>query len=138
MTPFERDITIAFETYRHNRSMTHLCVALRYDVHSRDSYTDPHSKVRIPATVDIFTLDRDDDAANTVEVMGIYKDPIVIMVDLRGPSLQEQIPGWKHGTIHSPAQFAENPVINLKTQEAAQPPSSRLRVFGVIDGGLSL
>lgn len=138
MTPFERDLTIAFETHRHNRTLTHLCVALRYDVQSRFGYIDPNSKTHIPAHIDIFTLDHEDDAANTLHVMDIYKDPIVIMVNLRGPALQEQIPGWQPGTINFPAQFVADPAINLQTQEQpSQPPSAR-RVFGVIDGGLSL
>ena len=138
MTPFERSLQIEFEINRHNPSLTHLCVALRYNRHSPNDYTDPQSGMRLPATVDIFTLDCNDSPAETLHIMGVYKDPIVIMLDLRGPSVADQIPGWNPGTIAFPDKFAEQPVINLRTEPLPQQPPSPRRMLGVIDGGLSL
>lgn len=141
MTAFEHALLAQFEIQRRNTDHTHLCVALRYDLESPDNYIEPRTGYRIPASIDIFPLERGDDPVQTAELMAIYKDPIVIMLDLRGPSVAEQIPSWKPGTISFPAQFVQNPVLHMNTEPTPQPkqrPARTRPVFGVIDGGLSL
>ena len=138
MTPFERAVAIAFELHKGKPAHSHLFVTLDYD--KDGPYNAGTNGAKIPASLDIFPIDPDEDPMHCMEVarafFGAPRETVMIL-DLHGAPLAEQIPGWKPGTMATPDRFVGNPVLSISTNKM-QPRTSPHRVLGVIDGGLSL
>jgi hypothetical protein len=137
MTPFERDVAIAFETHKGNPAHSHLFVTLDYD--QNGPYNAGKNGARIPASLDIFPIDPDEDPIHCMEIarafFGSPRETIMIL-DLHGGPLAQQIPDWKPGTIHTTEQFMANPVLSLG-QNKTPPRTGSPPALSLIPGGIS-
>ena len=105
MTPFERAVAIAFELHKGKPAHSHLLVTLDYD--KDGPYNAGTNGAKIPASLDIFPIDPDEDPLHCMEVarafFGAPRETVMIL-DLHGAPLAEQIPEWKPGTMATPDQ----------------------------------
>jgi hypothetical protein len=76
-------------------------------------YMDPLSRQLQNGTFHVSLLKRHERVEDAVRMENNVGKLVVMMLDLAGPPVEEQIPGWKSGTIHFPDRFLMNGVITV-------------------------
>lgn len=134
LTQFERDLLIAFNIHKGDPRLGYLCVTLDYNAESPHSFKIAKSGLEIPAVYMFLPLDKEDDPLHAAEILSGYiqmPQQVVMMLDLHGAPLEEQIPGWAPGTIEFPDRFVENPVMNVPLPEQKEMTNIEKRFFRV-------
>lgn len=112
-TKFERALQKRFDTWRDKPQYHAIMVSIE---NGGDDYLymDPLSRSVQNGTFHVSVLETGTRFEDAVRMENNVGKLVVMMLDLKGPPLEEQIPGWKAGTIEFPDRFLREAVITVQ------------------------
>lgn len=109
-TPFERRVIELFETWKDDTRYKAIMVSID-PAQQTHTYEDPLTGFPQKAGVNVALLENIYSYVNAVRMeQGIGRMP-VMLIDLKGPPLEQQIPGWGAGRIAFPDYYLADPLI---------------------------
>ena len=109
---FERALQKRFQTWRNNPRYHAIMVSIE-NGSDQYFYMDPLSRRVRNGTFHVSVLECHERFEDAVRLENNVGKLVVMMLDLKGPPLEEQIPGWKPGTIEFPDRFLRDAVITV-------------------------
>lgn len=136
-TAFEMRLLEAFDTCERNDQFKAVRVSILPQSHAGDRsvmYEDPRTGTYAWGSYDVGLVGKNEPFSKVIKEYNDHNFTVVMMLDPKLAPIEEQIPGWKEGSLDFPDRFLSAPLITvaLENHAAAQlPPAMEFEKMAV-------